>query len=359
MAPVSRDYNSRLKRRILFVIRGKLGDTLVAYATVRAWADSHPDDDVSLLVRANYVSLFAAEAGVRVIGFSSRLQMLARLLWMRIAEPAWDALLVLWGFGKPVQLIGRMVSARRKVYLDGRFPAEFPEYARVPAEALQSEPMWRVAQVFEPAFVPPDRLHVPSLALRRRADAQAIGIAPLADEARRIISPESLSVLLAALARMHPGRPLRVFLNRADRGAKELIEAGLPAGASFVFFPTLDALVSAFEDLAHLYCTDTGLYHLAAAMQLPSTVFYGPTRPHTNMFPAQPHAVGLRLEGLGSAHCEVKDCASPLCLDAAVATVAEVPAPTDVPTPPACPLRALPVESLVRIAAYEGSRRKA
>ena len=40
------------RRRVLFVLRGKLGDTLLRYSAVRAYADANPSDDVTLLVRA-------------------------------------------------------------------------------------------------------------------------------------------------------------------------------------------------------------------------------------------------------------------------------------------------------------------
>jgi hypothetical protein len=218
-----------MPRRVLFVIRGKLGDTLVAFATVRRYADAFPEDDVTLLTRAGYAALLAAEKGVRVLGFSSRLGMIALLLKLRL-EPAFDALLVLWGFGGPIKWIGRLVRARRKIYLDSRFASLFPEFADLSPDRLQSEPMWQVAKIFEPALPQPDRLHVPSLAARRTAAPAVIGVAPLADEPRRIMSPELLANLLRTISVRHPGAPIRVFVNTSDRGSRELIDAGLPEG---------------------------------------------------------------------------------------------------------------------------------
>ena len=54
-----------MRRRVLFVIRGKLGDTLVAFATVRQYSDTFPDDDITLMTRAGYAELLARERGVR------------------------------------------------------------------------------------------------------------------------------------------------------------------------------------------------------------------------------------------------------------------------------------------------------
>ena len=348
-----------MPRRVLFVIRGKLGDTLVAFATVRSYADAFPQDEVHLLTRANYAPLFAQEANLRVSGFSNRIEMLLLLLKLRF-EPRFDALLVLWGFGTPIKWIGRLVRARRKIYLDARYWQIFPEYADLSPHRLQSEPMWRVARIFEPSLPQPDRLRVPSLAEKRIPHPTAIGVAPLADEPRRIMNPQTLAVVLQVIAQRHPGAPISVFVNPSDRGAAELIHAGLPDGASFHFFPELDDLLRGFGTLAHIYCTDTGLYHLAASMGIPATVFYGPTQPWRNMMPAQSCSVGVRLTVLGESHCEEKSCASPVCIGSAVRAVAQDAAPTSLESTPAgCPLRVHPLKRLSEISWHENPRHQA
>ena len=348
-----------MPRRVLFVIRGKLGDTMVAYATVRRYADAYPFDHVTLLTRAGYAALLENESGVRVLGFSSRLDMLLQLVRLRF-EPAFDALLVLWGFGTPIAWIGRLVRARRKVYLDGRYPQIYPEYADLSPSRLQSEPMWRVAQVFEPALPQPDRLTVPSLARRRSSNPEAIGVAPLADEARRIMSPQTLAALVRGIARRHSGARIHVFVNRSDRGADALLAAGLPVGAEFRFFPRLEDLVDELSELTHIFCTDTGLYHLAASMGIPATVFYGPTQPWRNMLSGQPAARNARLTVLGGEHCEEKGCETPLCIDAAVGVFSgEAPVRTVADTPPGCPLRKFSPLQLSEISWHENPRHQA
>lgn len=344
---------------MLFVIRGKLGDTLLAYATVREFAERFPQDELTLLTRANYAALLAGEKGVRVIGFSNRLSMLAQLARLAL-EPAFDALLVLWGFGRPVAWIGRLARARRKVYLDARFGTLFPEHAEIPAEHLQSEPMWQVARVYEPALPQPRKLLVPALAAARKVAASAIGIGPVADEPRRMMSAEAVRQLAADLARRHPGAPLRILLNPQDAGAPALLARGAPPGAEFRFFPGLADLVRELGELAHLYTTDTGMHHLAAAMGVPATVFYGPTQAWKNAMPAQPDFRRVRLKVLGREHCEVKDCARPLCLEQAVASFCGASAQTALEqTPATCPLRLHPPHSLAAIGVDEGPRPQA
>jgi ADP-heptose:LPS heptosyltransferase len=348
-----------MPRRVLFVIRGKLGDTLVAYATVRRFVEAFPGDEVTLLTRAGYAELLAHEPGIRLVGFESRIGMFAQLLRLRM-RPRFDALLVLWGFGSPIEWIGRLVRARRKIYLDSRFPGVYPEHADLSPHRLQSEPMWRVARIFEPALPQPDRLRISSLAALRADNPSVIGVAPLADEPRRIFSAQMLGNLLAAISERHPGVPVRVFVNPSDRGARELLAAGLPPGVEFFFFPELQDLLRGFADLTSLYCTDTGLYHMAAAMGIPTTVFFGPTQPWRVVMPDQPAAKTLRLAVLGGEHCEEKSCHSPACLAGALRAFGGDARLADLDgTPAGCPLRAFPLERLAEVSVHENTRHQA
>ena len=348
-----------MRRRIVFLIRGKLGDSLIAYATVRQYADSFPQDELTLLIRSKYAPLLAGEKGVRILGFSNRLSLLARLLRLAL-EPRFDALLAIWAFGNQVRWVGRLVRARRKVYLDRRFADVYPEYPSLPPEPLQSEPAWRVAQRFEPGLPQPGELRVAGLAAQRASNPAAIGIGPVADEPRRTMGPETLRLLAATLRARHPGMPLRILLNAADEGAKPLLKAGPPSGTQFVLFPRLDSLVRELGQLAQLYTTDTGLHHVAAAMGVPTTVFYGPTQAWRNAMPRQPDFRRVRLEALGAQHCEVKDCAQPVCLEHAVARFCNDSFNSSVEqTPRACPLRSLPGNPLAAIEVHEGPDRQA
>jgi len=330
-------------RRILFVLRGKLGETVVAFATVRAFADAYPADDVTLLVRASYAPLFERETGLRVIGFSSRLALYAKLTLLRLFEAQFDALLVLVGAGPPIARLGRMVRARRKAFLDGRFKNLYTQWPQVPDDHRHFEPAWLVARAYESGLAAPQHSRIPSLAARRRP-AKIVAVAPVSDEPRRSMAPATVNALIAALARWHPGCAIRVLVNPADRDAQPLLaaakRAGLPAGAQFERFSTLSALVDALCPLEHLYSTDTGLYHLATAIGIPTTAYFGPTQPWKNAFPAQPELARVRLAALGGDHCEEKQCREPVCLADAVALHAGAQAGSRVDgTPPRCLLR--------------------
>lgn len=310
--------DSKPRRRVLFVLRGKLGDTITCFATVRAYADALPDDDVTLLVRASYAPLFRSEQHIRVVGFSSRAAMFAKLALMRWTEPPFDALLVLLGAGPPILRLGRMVRARRKIFHDGRFREVFPEWPEIPPMHMQLEPAWRVARMFAPDLAQPEWSRIPSLVARRRP-ARVIGVAPVSDEPRRTISPRVVHALIAALVRQHAGYAIHVLVNSSDDEARPLLDAGLPAEAQMRHFPTLEALVGELGMLEHLHSTDTGIYHLAAAMGVPLTTYFGPTQPWKNGFPAQPDLTRIRLAALEGEHCEEKGCLRPVCLEKSVA----------------------------------------
>ena len=351
--------DSRPRRRILFVLRGKLGDTVTSFAAVRAFADAFPDDDVTLLVRANYAPLFRDEQGIRVVGFSSRVVMFARLAMMRWLEPPFDALLVLLGAGPPMQQLGRMVRASRKIYHDGRFPGVYPEWPVIPPDHMQFEPAWHVARIYAPELAAPQWSCIPNLTARRRP-GRIIGIAPISDEPRRTISHRIVHAMISALALRHAGYAIHVLVNADDEEARPLLDAGLPAGARLRNIPTLDAMVEELSVLNHLYSTDTGIYHLAAAMGVPLTTYFGPTQPWKNGFPAQPDLTRIRLAALGGEHCEEKGCLRPVCLERSVALHVGATIDSSVDgTPQGCLLRRHPAALLEEVAVLNAPARPA
>ena len=327
-------------RKILFVIRGKLGDSLIAYAAVRKYVDEFPRDDVTLLMRRDYARLLEGERGFRLIAFGSRLEMLFHLLRLR-TKPRFDVLAVLWGFGPPIRTIAKWTRTRRKIYLDGRFADTYPEWPGISPAGTLVDAAAGVIRKFEPSFTAPSSLSVSSL--RSKKGSADIAIVPLANEPRRNLDGATFDVLLAEVRRRHPAAPIRVLVNPSDRGAGALLARPLPEGVRFVRFSRLEDIVREYRDIAAWYGTDTGLYHLAAAMGIPATVFFGPTQPWKIVMPQQPGATWVRLKVLGDAHCDVTDCANPVCVQQAVVTFSRSGVKVStLPTPAACPLRAHP-----------------
>lgn len=380
-------------RRILFAIRSKLGDTLISYACVRAYADAHPDHQVTLLTRTAYARLLCAEPGLRVIGFDSRIGMFFKLMWLRVSEPPFDVLAVLWGSGAPIRRMGQWVRAHRKIAWSKRFAPHLFEEPQLPASPLLVEPAAFTVRVFDRAFVTPQTLHIPSLARRyaaagqhadghahmhahKHADKRVIGIVPVADELRRNLDSASLLALITQVQQRHPGDPLHIFVNPANDGVESLVHQRFPDGVHVQRFTRLDQLLEHFMQLKAWYGTDTGLYHLAAAIGIPATVFFGPTQPHKIVMPQQTNAQWWRLQVLGDTHCDEKRCRTPVCLYQAVVSHGGVAGTPDQTTagaggaigaigdgtgarmgapawldaaPPTCPLRAHPPAHLARL----------
>jgi ADP-heptose:LPS heptosyltransferase len=340
-----------MARRFLFVLRTKLGDTLIQFQTAQAFAARHPGDEVTVLTRRDYAPLLSAEPRIRFVFFRNRAEMVARLLWLRIAERQFDALAVFIGYGPAMLQIARLVRARRKLFFDARFPDAFPEHPPAYEETSLVDRSWQTARLLDPGLPKPLRLALPSLAAQRAPRAAAegpIGVVPLATELRKNMDATALTTLVERVRALHPGRRVWILLNPSDRGADRTVPAPLPNGVEVRTFRNLGDLVPLYRELGAWYGTDTGLYHLAAALGIPATVFFGPTQPGLIVMPDQPGVTTARLAALGDAHCDVKSCMQPVCLHQCVACWRGASgAPRLDGTPAACPLRAAAPDRLV------------
>ena len=352
-----------MTRRFLFVLRTKLGDTLIHFQTVQAFAARHPADEVLLLIRRDYAPLLESSPGVRFVFFGNRAEMVAKLLWLRIAAKPFDALAVLTGYGPAMLQIAQLVRAQRRLFFDARFPDAFPEYPPAYAETSLVDRSWQTARLLDPDLPKPLRLALPALATRRApraADQGPVGVVPLANELRKNMDAAALAALVERVRVLHPGRPVWILLNPSDRGANSVLRAPLLAGAEVKTFRNFTDLVPLYRELGAWYGTDTGLYHLAVALGIPANVFFGPTQPRLIVMPDQPGVIAVRLAALGDAHCDEKACMRPVCLHQCVAVWRGVGVtPRLDETPAACPLRAVPPETLLVDNLHENPRHQA
>jgi ADP-heptose:LPS heptosyltransferase len=327
-----------MPEKILFLVRSKLGDSLVAVSVIQEYASRHPDQEITALVRSNYAEIVAGEGGIHVVPYKNRLQAFLYLLARRLLRGRFDVFAVLVGYGDIVPKLARLSGARRRIYLDGRFAGVLPEYPPALSMDRQVDPPWQVASLIDPGLPKPEALRMETLSARRRGKerGKAIGIAPLSDEKRRDMDAPTLEALLGHLAVRHPGSPLYVFLNP---GEESIVPPSAPSSTRRRTFPSLPRLLDDYADLSEWYGTDTGLYHLAAASGIPCTVFFGPTQPKKNVMPRQ-DTRGIRLDVLGQDHCDVKSCRFGACLHQAIINHCGVPNVVGLePTPPECPLR--------------------
>jgi ADP-heptose:LPS heptosyltransferase len=343
-----------MKQRFLFVIRGKLGDTLVAFSVLREFLLRHPGCEATLIVRANYVPLLLSAGGMSyaLIPYRGRLQCWWEVLKRRWRYGKWDVFAVLWGTGENLARLAQASGARRRLYLDERYRGTFPEFPARAPHVRQVDPAWRVACLLDADLPKPEKLVLDGLAQRWLVSPsrRAIGICPMSDEKRRNMTPDALRQLLKKLACDYPQSPLYVLLNPGEEG---LFPSDAPTSAEPRVFHTLEDLVNAYLELQTWYGTDTGLYHLAAGMGIPCTGFFGPTQPRHVAMPAQ-HNRRVRVAGLGETHCEEKSCTSAVCLNQAILNFCGIGVPLPLSeTPLGCPLRALDERQLTLNAIHE------
>lgn len=344
-----------MKQRFLFVIRGKLGDTLVAYSVLREYLLRHPEHEATLIVRANYVALLAPGGGLNytLIPYRGRVQCWWEIFRRRWLSGRWDVFAVLWGTGDNLGRLAQASGAHRRLYLDGRYRVRFPEFPEPTPHTRQTDPAWRVARLLDAELPKPTQLTLDVLAQRWRDSnkKRAIGICPISDEKRRNFSRDTLGLLLRTLSQLYPDRALYVLLNPGDAW---IMPPDAPAAAQEKYFASLDDLVDIYLELEAWYGTDTGLYHLAAGMHIPCVEFFGPTVPSQNAMPAQDNC-RVRLAVLAESHCDVKDCVTGDCLNQAVRNFCGAQAVASLVSPAACPLRASEMGQLARNEMHESS----
>lgn len=336
--------------RVLFLIRGKLGDSLTIFCALQQFLARNPDTRATLAIRRDYAALVAADWPADLLTFRSRGELIAKLLWRRLRGQGFDILTILWGFGSIVETLARLSGAPRCIYIDGRRPTYFPEWPVSEADQQIYDPAWRVLRLLDPATPRPATLHLAGLA-RRRTPGRSVVVVPFADEQRKSLDGTSCRQWVNWVRLRHPGAQLHILLNPRDLGAAQLDDIAWPTNVTLVSFTSLDQVLATYAAAEAWYGVDTGLYHLAVAMGLPSWVLFGPTRPRKIVMPQQTEATWVRLDFLADADCEEKACRLPHCLHQALAGLtASAAVSTLAQTPATCPLRAATSVALTAVA---------
>lgn len=269
-------------------------------------------------MRKDYAQLVRTETGFELVYYRSWPHMVLRLLVWRLFRKSFDAWVVLRGFGKKIFIIGRLARAARKIATNQVFSDVYPEFP-IPlaktAEIDLLEYSFRVARLLDPALTKPRYLDIPNLRKRYEKNTKdLVVICPATDERRKTLDMPDVRALASHIKRITP--EIRVIV--LVRYASDIIGQRENDDLEIVAYRDLRVLLKYFFRSKHYYGADTGLYHLAAAMGMPTVVFFGPTQPHVVMMPEQPEAIGIRVAALGRRHCDVTTCQQPFCLSQAV-----------------------------------------
>lgn len=319
------------------LIRDKLGDTVIAFQALAAFRAAHPNDSFTVMVHAHYLPIFCREPGCRLVPYHSFLQAIAWALWQRITMQRFDSVVVLRGFGHKVAKLARMLLARQRIHALNRFPEVFQDSPPPPEfrdESVQTHiaPALRALRVLDSRLVAPDRLDLPGLQFYRQI-AKAVVLCPVSDEIRRSLAPDDVARLLPEVRQRHPGLAVWILVRNSGEGG---FVAGNFSGAEVLPFGSIERLLELLGQAAAYYGSDTGLYHVAAAMGLPSVIFFGPSQPYKVILPGQ-STKAVRLAALGQLHCDLKTCKTPVCIQQATASWSSQPHPI-IPFPAGCPL---------------------
>lgn len=306
-------------KRIFVMIRDKLGDSVIAFQALSAYREAHPEQAITVMVHAHYLPLFEHEKGYCFVPYRSNPGALLWALWQRLLGRRYDALLLLRGFGEKMVRFARYLPADRRIHALNRFPEVFVDSApALPREQTEAEaivaPSMRGLRQLDPGLVAPERLSLPGLSGKYRRKPSCVVVCPVSDEARKNLSPDDVRRLLPLLHIRHPGLPIRVLVRNDGEGR---FVVGVLDDAEVVAFGAIKPLLTHLGEAAAYYGCDTGLYHVAAAMDIPATVFFGPTQPYKVLLPRQ-SVKTVRLAALGQAHCDNKACRVPACIDMAV-----------------------------------------
>lgn len=305
-------------RRLLVFVRDKLGDSVIAFQTLLSYRDAHPDDDITVVVHGHYLPLFIREAGFKFVAYRSFYLAYLWAVAQRFLGRRYDALVVLRGFGPKIVKLSRLIAADRKIHSHNRVPAVFPDS---PPPFLPQErqinthiaPSMRALRMLDPQLKDPVRLNFPVLSSMRQRQ-EAVVVCPISDEVRRSLTVQDVNMMLPALRKRFPGLSVRVLVR-------------YPKENGFESCAFQDCEVRAFRDIvgmlkelavAGAYVgVDTGIYHVAAAMGVPSIVFFGPSMPHIVVLPEQ-QTESVRLPEVSGRFCENEACRNPICIKRAV-----------------------------------------
>jgi len=328
-----------VRKTVLFLIRDKLGDSLIAANVALQFARRRPDWDVAVMIRRAYAFPLAHEPEIEIVPYRSGVQIRLLTWWWWLRRRKFDVLGVMRGFGGRALALIRSIPARRVVVHDGRLATLATEVVgscENPGEDPHYGPAWRVARALDRDLPEPTDLRFPGLIKRwEKAPKRFVAVCPLSDELRRNMPALAIEALCDTLQLRYPDRQVLVLV----RQHADLRAYPQPPQVAITEFRTLPRLIELLGQCSHFFGTDTGLLHLAMAMGLPSTVFFGPTQPHRVLPVNQAKIVALRSSALGDRHCDIKSCTSALCIAQAVAIYAAGKETLCEPSTPGCPLK--------------------
>lgn len=285
-------------RRVLLVLTTGLGDAVLSTPVFEAVRRALPQARVALFVRRVWAPLFAAETDIdEVIPYAGKWRRFFATL-RRLRRFAPDLTLVLHGNDPDILPLAHLAGSRHIV----RIPTDGTRYPWLLSNAGRAEDRATLPgahyidnrlRILDTVGIAPTR-RTPVIRLDAASRAHAtvqlgarIGarrylvLHPWAADAYKTWPAAQARAFVEAAAARWPDVGFVVTGTGGDRAAACELVAGLPAERSVVAAGEFDIAGTAalLAGAAAVVAPDTGVLHLAAALDVPTVGLYAPTRP--------------------------------------------------------------------------------
>ena len=304
---------------ILLIRLGRLGDVILVTPLLRALHQAFPAAAIDWVIKQEYAELLLGHPCLReVIALDTR-QGLGRLLKLarQLRQRRYDLVLDLHGNPRSYLLSGLSGAHQRR--RSRKWSLRRRLLTGLGLNLLQHAPSvaWRYFTAVEDFGLAPDQTRPelwPPVEARQHLESllgpqprPRIGLAPGASRLTKRWPAAAFAEAGAVLARRYSGSLVLVG-GGEDRGTVEEVRRRLPEG-----LPVLDLCgqlslpqaAAAIQGLDLLISNDTGLMHVATAVNTPVVAIFGPTTRELGFFPLGPAAAVVELPELRCRPCSL------------------------------------------------------
>lgn len=311
--------NSSAPDSILLIRLGRLGNVILVTPLLRALHQAFPAAAIDWVVKREYAELLQGHPGLREAIPLDTGQGPGRLLKLaqELRQRGYDLVLDLHGNPRSYLLSALSGAAERR--RSRKWSLRRRLLTGLGLNLLRQAPSvaWRSFTAVEDFGLAPDHGRPelwPAAPARRHLEGllaplprPRIGLAPGASRLTKRWPAASFAEAGAVLARRFSGSLVLVG-GGEDRGTGEEVRGRLPEGLPVLDLSgrlSLPQAAAAIQGLDLLISNDTGLMHLATAVNTPVVAIFGPTTRELGFFPLGPKAAVIEHPNLGCRPCSL------------------------------------------------------
>ncbi|OGP59574.1 MAG: lipopolysaccharide heptosyltransferase II [Deltaproteobacteria bacterium RBG_13_61_14] len=306
-------------RQILVIRLGRLGDVVLATPLVRALRQAFPQAQVDWVIKQEFASLLQGHPWLHLVIPLDTSQGPAGLFRLagELRRRRYDLVLDLHGIPRSYLLSGWSAAGMRRRYR--KWPIRRRLLTGFGWNLLRGAPSVaeRYFTAVEDFGIAPDQ-GAPELMPGAEARQESgrllapwprprIGLAPGATRFTKRWPAESFAAVGADLAERFSGSVVVVGGPEDRETAQEILNRMSPQRPKLDLTGrlTLPQAVAVIQDLDLLISNDTGLMHVATAVQTPVVAVFGPTTRELGFFPLGPAAKVIEHQDLSCRPCSV------------------------------------------------------